>query len=411
MNTSLKKSQKAVLFLLATFSVFIYRPSTAIGQTDSRSEVDPELQELQSEIDKLKLELQLLQTQRELAEAQQPILPESNVIPLEGRATVEGTSSIESHILTYDVMRGVAEQFRIDFDTLREINDDRELLPQSIIIHDENVINSLSIHRVYEAQRIALTEAFKEELPNLTPTEEVPSARTVTDLSLAAVPGSLLRSVIDLLALFRQDVTIRNETVNASLNALISQIAYEFRNNSPHGSITIYHPSLYLIDLQEGGGNELFSNILEGLDELFRYREQSGVEVSELEQKGKENRTTEDNRKLGRLKELNQQLDNFINGLSTINEATGVSAIYALARAEQVQGILKDGGAILFLDVEHSGGSSRTTRSLFSSGRVEYSGGVIVSYILFGRSGQILLSNTLHGYSGHQNVEATISDD
>ncbi|NEQ47530.1 MAG: hypothetical protein F6K00_29905 [Leptolyngbya sp. SIOISBB] len=403
-----KKSKHIAVFLLINFFVGVCSP-TAFGQTDTRNEADLEIQEIQSELEKLKLELELLQTQRDLVEARQPILPESNAMPLQGTAQVEGGPSIESYILAYDSMREIAEQFRIDFDKLRDISSASTLPSRSIIIHDSDVINSLSTYRVYEAQREALVAAFKEELPSVVISDLTLS---ITDFSLAALPSTLLGSVIDLLALFRQDIAIENQSFNVQLNALVSQIAYEFRVNSLHGPVDIYHPSLYLLDLGATGGSErLFSAIIEDLNELFRYREASGIKVTELERIEPEERSVDVKQKLARLKELNQQLDNFIGGLSAIDNTTGVSAIYFLARARQIEKLLSEDSAVLFIDVEHSGGSNRTTRSLFSSGRVEYSGGVIVTYILFGRSGEILLSNTLYGYSGYEEVDATISDD
>jgi hypothetical protein len=115
---------------------------------------------------------------------------------------------------------------------------------------------------------------------------------------------------------------------------------------------------------------------------------------------------------LGRLRGLNTAYDSYVAALWKANENGTLLA--TVLKGEGLVRIvlgpelgLEDAppAYVLFLKVPKAGGSTRITQNLwsvFSSKRVSYSGGAIVSYVLFDHDGTICSSGTEYRQTGYR---------
>ncbi|HEX8141074.1 MAG TPA: hypothetical protein VF553_00655 [Pyrinomonadaceae bacterium] len=103
------------------------------------------------------------------------------------------------------------------------------------------------------------------------------------------------------------------------------------------------------------------------------------------------------------LKALNAQLEKLVNDLIKVDEASGVNALTAFLRAENINEALKDENSYwLELTVLKAGGNNRIKRNLittvFTGSQVSHSGGTIIEYNLFSKTGASQVSDTKTNY-------------
>jgi hypothetical protein len=112
----------------------------------------------------------------------------------------------------------------------------------------------------------------------------------------------------------------------------------------------------------------------------------------------------------GQLKARNDQVDAFIAALVQAGTGGGVNALTSLIKAENIQSALEPSSSgqsyWLQLKVLKAGGNNRIKTNLlwdlFTGGnRVSHSGGVIVEYILFERTGRVVASDTITEYTNY----------
>ena len=404
-----------VSLLVMSCPSYLFATDAYAQSTGEVAETNPELEQLREEAEQLRLELEISQRQRQIIEASSPILPSvtSASQALDGRINLApGQTTIESLTLAYREMDIVAERIcadlRTNFPDLR-----------NVIVADSSLINTLPFYRVYRS-RISLFEgSYKELLPDLPAPPPPPGFSTSSplDLSFLSVPTTVLRSFIDLVALFRSDVSIRTFTFSPEENALISNLATNCQN-----PINVYHPDRYLLDTRNVSTSGLFGDVWGEIDNLISLRGRAQQRVDELERKGRSTSPIE-KENLGRLKNINKLFDDFITGLGSLSNSNAVNPLYAIARAARIEEIIKQNteasdsssGAItsrfIFLSIPHAGGSDRTTRNLFTGSRVRYSGGVLVEYMLFSSEGYIEYSDVIDSHSGFTRFESEDASD
>lgn len=111
---------------------------------------------------------------------------------------------------------------------------------------------------------------------------------------------------------------------------------------------------------------------------------------------------------VARLKILNERFDQFVAALIKVDAATGINSLTAFIKAENLKQALGDDGDSYWLQlaVVKAGGNNRIKTNLvtdiFTGGnRISHSGGVIVQYNLYDRTGRSVVSDTLTQYSGY----------
>lgn len=110
---------------------------------------------------------------------------------------------------------------------------------------------------------------------------------------------------------------------------------------------------------------------------------------------------------IARIKSVNAQFDNFVESLVKTEASSGVNALTAYLKAENINLALNDANSYwLQLKVIKAGGNNKIKTNLITDiftlgARVSHSGGAIVEYILYDRDGKVTKSDTFTEYTGY----------
>jgi hypothetical protein len=110
------------------------------------------------------------------------------------------------------------------------------------------------------------------------------------------------------------------------------------------------------------------------------------------------------NDKLKSLTDLNERFQGFVDQFVKV-DATGINALALFIKSEDIENALPEGNSY-WLEIKSvsAGGSNRTRKNLvryFSGAKVDHSGGVIVEYTLYKRTGGVVYSDKLTRYEGY----------
>ena len=356
------------------------------------------------------------------------VLPSSDVKPLEGTVKIDGDHPVESQILAYHALNRLARK-------IAEVV--AGFKPQRILIHSEADINSLmsfqsfvgqmsligdELNGVNEDAKSALEDA--EQILSGAPT---PGEDAVVSLSLApVVVGAALRSAIDLLSLFRVDVSLKSKDLTINDLALVAAVSGRLVGSG----VTVFNPSLipprlFAKESQVRGSLRELDTLSGGLDETRRavevFQEKVKAAITELSNKLTLAATASpspDTESLKQAIDIRQRVSDrlavitarlnatatafntFREALLKTDDAAGLNTLARLLRSEKLSGAAGEDSHLLVLKVAAAGGGVKTKQSKFSSGTVMYSGGAIVEYLLFAPDGSTAAAGTLPAYTG-----------
>lgn len=475
----------------------------APSEEELRLQEEKRLTELRRDIEKAK---------KEIRDAQpQPAAPTST--PLAGDTTLEN-AKLEAEMVSYKALSEAA--FAISQEIKKAKKD-----AKNFAIYDAQIVKDWRFYKAlapaFEGQIADLKSQYKKllcETATITPyvsdsfkTDQcnavVPTrefARGVVDIQSAFGAGTtLIKSFIDLAALFRTDTKIQGLAFTADESALVAEIfrALKKEYSDPNKPITLFYPEVFpprVTDTSETVTiiGDLFLYKIEA-DSVIRQinaekekNEKQMVEPSEKKSKAEEERsnlkgmrerleTLEANLKttkdpavrrriraeiaklrtglsklvkpdvtLGetldealdrRLKELDEAIEGFDKTLESfkakikqlnadakallkINESflsfvdefvkvddKGINALMLFIRSEDIENALKDKESY-WLEVKSisAGGNNRIRKNLlrfFAGAKVDHSGGIIVEYTLYEKSGAVVYSDKLSVYEGY----------
>lgn len=335
---------------------------------------DPELQRLQREVALATAEAQIAEQRTKILTQS---MPASDTKPLEASTTVDANAIIESHILAYDMLRHVARRIANHLATLVD--------GKPIIVHNDADMSALAMFRTFKTQLDGLAKACDAILPPAP--KEAPKEAAVKAFGVElAIPAAtmLVKSVIDLIALFRTQRTITGVAITIDDLAFISEVAGVLANQKPKPS-KVYVPNLYPQPADTKG-------IAAALDAA---RDRSIAAQQRIAQEPDATKKAAAQTRFDQLEQIRKGYEDFVT------HSDGSAAIAALVRGATVDALL-NGAFVLYLKVLKSGGANETKKSLFGSS-LKHSGGVVVNYILFAADGSIMASSTDHSYSGEMN--------
>ena len=381
------------------------------------------------ELAALKAQAGIVAQQTAIAEGQQKmvaaLLP-SNVKPLEGSAKIDGDHPIEGQILAYHAINQIAK------DLAKHV---KGLGVTRVFIHGDSEINLLIGFQSFKGQLEMLRRQLQEEI-DLGKTEvadrraalktDVAPPTAAAALPAALVVGAAARSAIDLLALFRSDVTLKFKDLTIPDLALIAAVAGALQKQG----VVVYHtamvpPMLFdatstilttLNDLHELGSQlesvlrsvrDLQDTVKKDIADLDSQIAAAAAAQPPTDPKPLEARKNRRADALGRLTAVDARLAATATAFAAFNAAlvksdsTGTSSpLGQLLRAEKLATAAGTTSHLLTVKVAAAGGGVKTKQSLFRSARVFHSGGSVIDFILFAPSGEIAAAGTLPYYTG-----------
>lgn len=332
---------------------------------------DPELEKLQKELEKETLLAQIaVQKKKALTES---LPPTSAITPPEGKTEVDEKVLIEAQILAYRMLDTAATAIA---------NVVTPKAGAAIVIHNSTDLAAVGAYRAFAGQMDVLAKQYATIAPGPAP---VPQAAAIAGAGIVGVTAAV-KTVIDLVALFRTDRKIQGVVVDITDLALVSEVAGKLAANKKK----VYVTELFPLEIQTEHG----ATVQGHLDRVRDAAVAAKLRVDAL------SAGTDKDKAGARLNELDKIRAAFDDLLTRVaGEGTG-PVLGVLIRGAAVETFLKKGN-VLYLKVLKAGGTNETKKNIFGSSKeVQHSGGVIVNYVLFDTDGSVLLSSTVNAYSG-----------
>lgn len=506
---------------------FVYGATGALAQTPTPTPTEEELR-LQEEKRLIELRRDIEQAKKAIRDAQpkeeEPAAPPApSATPLAGDTTLENVK-LESEMVAYKAMSEAA-------DLISKQIKNKKGSAKNIAIYDAQVVKDWRFYRAlfpaFEGQVLDIKAQYKALLcqtPSIAADVDdsfketfckkadenqkaVGDVRTlgnqkalggVAAIQTAFGAGTnLLKSFIDLAALFRTDTKIQGNAFTIDESALVAEIFRALKND--YTSITLYYPEVFPPRVKEEDPSETVTIIgdlfiyktmadsvikmkNERKDELVKKMDAPSKEKAKLEEEqaplkkiderlknltaslaaeknpavkrkiraeiarvttelatlltpdGPLNETLEDvlKRKLGELeakiKKLEEQLkplqaevkeiDADVKRLTRVNErflsfvdefvkvgSNGVNALALFIKSEDIQKTMADTESY-WLEIKSvtAGGNNRVRKNLlryFTGAKLDHSGGVIIEYALYDKTGAVVYSDKLSVYGGY----------
>lgn len=332
---------------------------------------DPAIAEAERQLKQAELDAKMAAERKKELESS---LPTTQATALEGRTTIDDKVLIETETLAHGGLRTIAGN--IAQDIRPKVNG------KPLFIYNSADIGALAAYRAFAGQMKILGDAF----------DEVAKPQMPDPLfGVASIPiaTAAVKSVIDLVALFRTDTDIKGMTVTLDELALVSEVAGALAKNNQK----VFVSQLYPLDIAQNlAGAEVQKRLGEARakerDANDRVRQLSGDEKEKAQK---------------RLTELQTVLAGYDDALSKAADPNGTSVLGTLIRGEALDRLIGQ-GHVLYLKVLKAGGSNRVKRNLFTGSRLSHSGGAIANYILFAPDGSVAASRTLSSYTGYREI-------
>lgn len=351
---------------------------------DAQKQPNANAQALSDQVDLLKKQQEKASAEKDLLNAR---LPATKSEALNGELKVDDNVNIEVEILSHNALRLTANRIGVRVATVN---------PKSIVFYSQKEIDSIQAYRLSLKQLASLSDRYNSMLADLAADRE---------LAAALVPeaaATILKSIVDLVALFRTDIDIKGKTVTIDDAAASNQVAREIRRQPNTAEIQIYQPSILPAKILRDSP----STLLDDIAKIEKQYQTAAVKIGELSDAADKEKDPAKKasllRKSSILKILNDQTNLVLTALSKA-DAGAPSPLIALVRAELLLSVLPDESSyILLVKVLKAGGNNRIKKSLWpwASG-LSHSGGAIVSFALYDINGNIRDSGVLAEYDGY----------
>lgn len=372
------------MFRLVAKSLFSLCPFLVVaslsgyGQSPTSSPTtDPNAAELQKLKEELELIKQISTLKKDIAQAEADrvtneknrilnVLPQPTATPLTGAATITNYT-FENEILAYRALGEVT----------RKIVDRLALPPRgNLVIYNDADLRAMETYLVISSQMRGYNDSYQNYLPRV----EAAAASALLGPQMTSV---FLRSVVDLLALFRTDVKTEGLSITVDDQALIARLGAELSDK-----VALYDPNLLLPNTL--AADKLESSVLDQLN-ILQHARALADEVTISDELTKQ-----------RLAALNKEVDRFLTALMQVDPQTKRSPLASLFRAEKIRSLLPQKNDnqpalhFLYVKVVKAGGSHTIKSNLFRGTKVTEAGGVIVTYTLINSGGSIKSSGVCY---------------
>lgn len=358
---------------------------------------DADIKKLQEELKKLQEEnkdLKSTKGQAELdkaiAEAQRAAviarMPPSDVKPLEGKVTVDAAAVTEIQRLAHEAMSEAATKMATDIVGANV---------KTVVIHDGAEVAALAHFKTVEAQLRLLSKGYEAAYgAGAGGNGPQAAAAAVPFMFGPAVAGAAVKSVIDLLSLFRTNVEIKSAVITFEDASVVALIAERLRKKDCE--LKVFYPALIPLGSLDGPAADA-SEMLMSIQALAETRQKAGAEVASFEAQTDDQKKAvpEAGARAASLKALNTLYDQLLSGIAQIVDATQSSSLSLLLRGESLSRRMSaENGTLLFVKAV-GGGESMVRQSLLRGSKLFYRGTAILTYLLFDNSGELLRSNVL----------------
>jgi hypothetical protein len=291
-------------------------------------------------------------------------IPPPDVKPLDGTRTADGNGAIEPEILAYESLDSVAGNIATFVHGKAD--------GKPVVFHSEKDIAAATAFQSFRTQVANLTNALEDLAPPTRSAQAI--AVAIGGVTLAA------KAVIELLALFRTNVDIKGVAITPDETAFLAEVAGRLVERGTK----VYIPSIHPFP-SDGAEVQTLLGKLQVEDQEAAARVKGDAQL-------KADYDALHAVVLALTAELSKASADGATLMATLLRGEGFA--HAVASQEPLT---------LFLKIVREAGAIRLKRSLVPSKGIEYSGGVVVDYILFAHDGSVAAGATLAAYIGGVN--------
>jgi len=244
---------KRILFLLTGMTLLLLLNSVVHAQTTSPSPSEQEQRLLE--------EKRLLELQRDIELAKkairdaQPKTPEPSATPLAGTTTLDEGVKFETTMVAYKAMSQIANQIGIEIKrSVRSAN--------NFAIYDPQVVERWRLHQALFPAFKGQTEDIRNQYVTLlcpansgaspyfrstycvNPTDPL-SMTTEAISGVVGAGAALIKSFVDLAALFRTETKIEGKTITIDNSAFVAEVFRSLKNHYEPQVISLYYPGVF----------------------------------------------------------------------------------------------------------------------------------------------------------------------
>lgn len=395
--------------LFFCFLIFAAVSFKALGQEpDAQSRPSPqtELSKLQDDLKMEKLRTEIAEERRKRLTAMMPDSNDPANKTLMGKIEVKDTPNTfetESVALSYEAVSVLSKQIT---NSLKSSAGDFN----QVVIYNDDDFKKLVQYRIFESQAVPALNAYDFLLSIERPRGGNPRGLTrgmgTEVLELPSIGTSFVKSAIDFISLFRTDTEISNKDVTIEDTALGALVANEMKASRP--GFKVYFPKAYIPDYDWEPADE--KSVLTQLTKLYGYQEVAKGIIADYEATAAgEKEKHLYYRQIPALKALNEQVNKLLANYENRQGENSINDLRGLLRAEQLLRMLDSDSrtGILQLKVLKAGGSQRISRNLIFGSKIRHSGGAIVQYMLFDKTGTLRSSEVFYYHTGFQKMNST----
>lgn len=325
----------------------------------------------------------------------------------EGTAEVEG-AKMEATVLAYDTVADIARAIAAEVKAMHATK---------IAVYDQAEVDALFAYKTF----VVVTQGYLDQYPDLlrkakTDYQQIFSSAVAPNIRTSSLGpvSAAISTGLDLFGLFRSDVKVSGvELLPTEESAVVAEVSRHLK-----GKVVVYYPRFFnpaTLQPLSSENSEIFSR----LKQLsVHYAEAQAIlqamkdRISELEGKG-DGATDEEKKQLAALKlalvktpfvelgRLNKGVEKLFEDLPLADAGQSSNLVTRLIKAESLGDELNCPTCfVLYLKPQAAGGSNIVKRNLFTTvftgNLIRHTGGSVISYIIFGRNGEVLSSATLH---------------
>jgi hypothetical protein len=322
------------------------------------------------------------ETAKAISEAQRASilaqLPATETKALEGKLTLDGVVTEIQKLSQEALSEAVGEM----------VSAIRKSLPslKTILIHNEKDLSALGDYTLVMKQLKFLAQGYRAsgKTSETKDNKAHEFAIAAAPLLAPAIAGAALKSVIDLVSLFRTNVDIKGAAITFDDASLVALIAKHFRRDktAEKPATEIIYSTLYLPGLLSIANDT--SELVKTLTEVTALRQNAEVDVVAFDAKSADDKLLDPNRQqIAQLRTLNGASDRLMASLTGIDSQATLATLVSLLRGEVLsRKMLGEDTAILFVKAI-GGGENRTSQSVWRSARLSHNGTAILTFLLF----------------------------
>jgi len=385
---------------------------------DATNPTDPELAAAQREANLAKARKEKAEAEKGIAEAQRDKLAaefagpgdQSKITAPTGDVTSDQGGFVEIQMLGQRAARVIARRLTERIEKIKA---------KTLIIYNSDQIASLSalaaaleqleqLASEYEANTVEAEQVLSDAKLAMATADAGPQLEALPALMFApSIATGVVKSVAELVNLFRTTTDFKNQTVTVTEDVIISYLVNSLAD------VAVYYPAIFPPNIVDASGGPGFALALKNLKDkrLASQKQVTALEDMQADLNTKISTLTAPTSpaKLqsavraitdvkSKVQLLNTAVEQLSMSLEVTDAATKQSPLAQLIRGERLASIIKGAGAFTLRVNVTANGTSMIRKNLFTNARVQHSAGVSLVYQLFDQTGRIINADALQYY-------------